>query len=377
MKFTPIDHNYFPNSQQSGINRRRLLDYPLMFSLLLLAGSGFIILYSAGDQNIDIVIRQAIRIAIAFGVMFLLGQIHPKALQRQTPLLFLIGIILLIVVLIAGDIGKGAQRWLNLGFFRFQPSEMLKITTPMMIAWYLSEKPLPPRLLAVSISTLLILIPALLIAKQPDLGTAILIASSGAAVLFISGISWKIIIGIMAAIGAFLPLLWYTLMHDYQRDRILTFFNPETDPLGKGYHIIQSKIAIGSGGIYGKGWLQGTQTRLEFLPERPTDFIFAVFAEEFGLLGCLGLLSLYVIIIARCLFISIEAQDSYSRLLAGSLTITFFVYVFVNIAMVTGILPVVGIPLPLISYGGTSMVTLLAGFGILMSIQTHKNLLPS
>ncbi|MEE9396659.1 MAG: FtsW/RodA/SpoVE family cell cycle protein, partial [Methylococcales bacterium] len=243
MKFTPIDHNYFPNSQQSGINRRRLLDYPLMFSLLLLAGSGFIILYSAGDQNIDIVIRQAIRIAIAFGVMFLLGQIHPKALQRQTPLLFLIGIILLIVVLIAGDIGKGAQRWLNLGFFRFQPSEMLKITTPMMIAWYLSEKPLPPRLLAVSISTLLILIPALLIAKQPDLGTAILIASSGAAVLFISGISWKIIIGIMAAIGAFLPLLWYTLMHDYQRDRILTFFNPETDPLGKGYHIIQSKIA--------------------------------------------------------------------------------------------------------------------------------------
>ena len=377
MKFTSTDNNYLPNPQQSNIIKRRLLDYPLVLSLLLLAGSGFLILYSAGDQNIDIVIRQAIRVAIAFGVMFLLGQIHPKALQRQTPLLYLTGIILLLAVLIAGDVGKGAQRWLNLGFFRFQPSEMLKITTPMMIAWYFSEKPLPPSLSAVSIATLLILIPTFLIAKQPDLGTAILIASSGAAALFIAGISWKIIIGFMAAIGAFLPLLWYTLMHDYQRDRVLTFFNPEADPLGKGYHIIQSKIAIGSGGVYGKGWLQGTQTHLEFLPERPTDFIFAVFAEEFGLLGCLGLMILYIIIIVRCLFISLQAQDSYSRLLAGSLTITFFVYVFVNIGMVTGILPVVGIPLPLISYGGTSMVTLLAGFGILMSIQTHKKLLPS
>jgi len=288
--------------------------------------------------------------------------------------LFGIGIVLLLAVLILGQIGKGAQRWLDLGFFRFQPSEMIKITTPMMIAWYLSEHPLPPRAKQLFIATMLILLPTLLIAKQPDLGTALLVASSGAAVLFFSGLSWWLITAIAVTLAGLTPVLWH-FMRDYQRDRVHTFLNPEADPLGRGYHIIQSKIAIGSGGIHGKGWLGSTQSKLDFLPESSTDFIFAVFAEEFGLFGCVGLLSLYLLIIARCLYIASQTKDTYSRLLASSLAFTFFVYVFVNIGMVIGVLPVVGVPLPLISYGGTSVVTLLAGFGILMSIHTHKKYL--
>jgi len=270
-----------------------------------------------------------------------------------------------------GEIGKGAQRWLDLGFFRFQPSEMIKLTTPMMVARYLSEHRLPPKTGQLLIASGLILLPTLLIAKQPDLGTAILVASSGAGVLFFAGLSWAFIAAIIAALASLTPIIWH-FMHGYQRDRVLTFLNPEADPLGRGYHIIQSKIAIGSGGIYGKGWLGSTQSELEFLPESSTDFIFAVFAEEFGLFGCVGLLLLYLLIIARCLHIASQAQDTYCRLLASSLAFTFFVYVFVNIGMVIGVLPVVGVPLPLISYGGTSIVTLLAGFGILMSIHTHK-----
>jgi rod shape determining protein RodA len=281
----------------------------------------------------------------------------------------------LVAVLLLGDVGKGAQRWLNLGLFRFQPSEIMKIAVPMMIAWYLAEATLPPKRLSLLTAITILIVPTLLVAKQPDLGTALLIASAGVFVLLLAGLSWKLIFGSIVVLVSSLPLMWNYLLHGYQRQRVLTFINPENDPLGAGYHIIQSTIAIGSGGIYGKGWLNGTQSHLDFLPERSTDFIFAVFSEEFGFLGILVLLAIYGSIIVRGMVIANQAQDTFSRLLAGSLILTFFVYVFVNIGMVTGILPVVGVPLPLISYGGTSMVTLLAGFGILMSIQTHRKLI--
>jgi rod shape determining protein RodA len=304
------------------------------------------------------------------------AQVPPHALKMFAPWLFLLGTLLLLGVLFVGDTGKGAQRWLDLGFFRFQPSELLKLATPMMVAWYLAERRLPPSNKHIVLATVFIAIPTVLIAKQPDLGTAILIASSGLAVLFLAGISWKIIMGVIAAGAALAPVLW-SFMKDYQKQRVLTFLSPEEDPLGSGYHIIQSKIAIGSGGLYGKGWTHGSQARLEFLPESSTDFIFAVFAEEFGLIGCIGLLTIYLLIFIRSIYMSIQAQDTFSRLLAGSLSLTFFIYLFVNVGMVTGILPVVGVPLPLVSYGGTSMVTLLIGFGILMSIHTHRKLLSS
>ncbi|MGH8475319.1 MAG: rod shape-determining protein RodA [Methylococcales bacterium] len=352
------------------------IDLPLLAGLIFLSGIGFVILYSAGGQQFDLVLRQATRLGLAYGTMLILAQIPPSHLKRYAPGLFLLGIGLLAAVLIVGEIGKGAQRWLNFGFFRFQPSEMIKISTPMIIAWYLAENPLPPRIKEILIATILVLVPTVLIAIQPDLGTALLVVASGTAVLFVSGIGWRFLLKVSILAGGSTPLLWH-FMREYQRARILTFLNPEADPLGKGYHIIQSKIAIGSGGLNGKGWLNGTQSHLEFLPEPSTDFIFAVFAEEFGLFGCLSLLVAYMLIIWRCLYIALQAQDTFSRLLAGSLSITFFVYVFVNIGMVVGVLPVVGVPLPLISYGGTSMVTLLAGFGILMSIHTHRRLLPN
>jgi rod shape determining protein RodA len=281
---------------------------------------------------------------------------------------------MLIAVLWVGHVGKGAQRWLDLGFFRFQPSELMKLAVPMVIAWYLSHKTLPPNIGNILIVGLMIIIPVGLIAKQPDLGTSLLVATAGLAVLFISGIRWKFIMVFVALCGLCAPILWH-FMHDYQRRRVLTLFNPEQDPLGAGYHIIQSMIAIGSGGIYGKGWLNGTQSHLEFLPERSTDFIFAVYCEEFGLMGVLLLLSIYLFIIVRGLYIAMNAQQTYGKLLAAALTLTFFVYVFVNMGMVIGQLPVVGVPLPLISHGGTSMVTLMLAFGILMSIQTHRRIL--
>jgi rod shape determining protein RodA len=365
-----------PPSALGNLLRKLHIDVPLFITLFLAAMVSFVILYSAGSQNMGILMRQAARVGLAFGLMTLLAHVNPYQFKRYSAVLFALGILLLIAVLIMGQIGKGAQRWLDLGFFRFQPSEMIKITTPMMIAWYLAEHSLPPKWKQLCIAAVLIVIPTLLIAKQPDLGTALLVASSGAGVLFFAGLSWFFILAIIAILTSLTPVVWH-LMHDYQRDRVLIFLNPETDPMGRGYHIIQSKIAIGSGGIYGKGWLGSTQSELDFLPESSTDFIFAVFAEEFGLFGCLGLLVLYLLIIGRCLYIASQAQDTYSRLLAGSLSFTFFVYVFVNIGMVIGILPVVGVPLPLISYGGTSIVTLLAGFGILMSIHTHKKLLPN
>jgi rod shape determining protein RodA len=355
--------------------RKLHIDIPLFIGLFLISLLSFIILYSAGSQDMDVLMRQGARVGLAFLLMTVLAHVDPYQFKRYSAVLFALGILLLIAVLILGQFGKGAQRWLDLGVFRFQPSEMIKITTPMMVAWYLAEHALPPKPQHLLMAVILIIIPTLLIAKQPDLGTALLVASSGAAVLFFAGLSWRFILVISGALAGLAPILW-SFMRPYQRDRVLTFLNPEADPLGRGYHIIQSKIAIGSGGIYGKGWLGSTQSELDFLPESSTDFIFAVFAEEFGLFGCVSLLTLYLLIISRCLYIASQAQDSYSRLLAGSLAFTFFVYVFVNIGMVIGVLPVVGVPLPLVSYGGTSIVTLLSGFGILMSIHTHKKFLP-
>lgn len=351
------------------------IDIPLFIALLLLLTVGVFVLYSATGQNMAIVNRQLSHIAIAVVLMLAIAQVRPQTIQFWAPWLFIIGIILLIVVLIVGDIGKGAQRWLDLGFFRFQPSEILKLALPMMLAWYISEFSLPPTPKRVITAVFMLAVPTLLVAKQPDLGTALLIASAGFFVLLLAGLSWKAIISVTLAIIASAPLIWGYVLHDYQRGRILTLINPNNDPLGSGYHIIQSTIAIGSGSIYGKGWLNGTQSHLDFLPERSTDFIFAVFSEEFGFIGCLILLVLYLYIIGRGLVIANQAQDSFSRLLAGSLTLTFFVYIFVNIGMVSGILPVVGVPLPLISYGGTSIVTLMVAFGILMSIQTHRRLI--
>lgn len=369
------EHFHSP-SVMGRLFRKLHLDIPLLGLLGLICLLSFVILYSASNQDILTLQRQFARMGLAFALMTALAHVNPHQLQRYSVGLYSLGIILLFAVLILGKVALGAQRWLDLGFFRFQPSEMLKITTPMMVSWYLAEHPFPLNWKQLAIAFGLIFAPTLLIAKQPDLGTAILVASGGCAVLFFGGLSWRFM-SYIAAIGvALLPILW-NLLHDYQRARVLTFLNPESDPMGRGYHIIQSKIAIGSGGIYGKGWLDSTQAKLDYLPESHTDFIFAVFAEEFGLAGCLGLLVLYILVIFRCLFITMEAQDPYTRLLAGSLSFAFFVYVFVNIGMVIGVLPVVGVPLPLISYGGTSMVTLMASFGILMSIHTHKKFIPN
>lgn len=355
---------------------RAHLDLPLLFGVLVLIGAGLVILYSAGGQDLDLLYRQGIRLGLAFIVMILLAQVPPRHYQVWAPWLFGVGLFLLVAVLLVGVVGKGAQRWLDLKLFRFQPSEIMKVAVPMMMAWFLADKPLPPGKWPLVLAGLIITVPVLLIAKQPDLGTSLLIASAGMFALFLAGMSWALIgsLGLLGVMTA--PLLWYA-MHDYQRDRVLTFIDPERDPLGAGYHIIQSEIAIGSGGLYGKGWLNGTQSHLDFLPERSTDFIFAVHGEELGLLGALLLLSVYVFIVLRGLYISNQAQDAFCRLLGGSLTLTFFVYFFVNIGMVTGILPVVGLPLPLVSYGGTSLVTLLSAFGMLMSIHTHRKLLPA
>lgn len=350
------------------------IDPILFLGILLLSAAGLGILYSAGDGSIALVKAQLVRLGLAFLVMVVVAQIPQRQLYLWAPWFFVLGVILLVLVLTAGDVGKGAQRWLDLYVIKFQPSEMMKLITPMMLAWYLSEKPLPPTVKPLLVSAILVIGPTVLIASQPDLGTSILVAAAGFFVVFLAGLRWRVLLGVLLAGLAFVPILW-RLMHDYQKQRVLTLLNPESDPLGSGYHIIQSKIAIGSGGLYGKGWLNGTQSQLDFLPERHTDFIFAVFAEEFGMMGAMVLLSLYVFIILRSLYIASKAKDSFGRLLAGSLSLTFFVYLFVNVGMVSGILPVVGVPLPLVSYGGTSMVTLMAGFGMLMSINSNRRLL--
>ncbi|GAB4361796.1 MAG: rod shape-determining protein RodA [Methylohalobius sp. ZOD2] len=363
-------------AQARDLWQRVHVDPFLLLGLLVLSGMGLVILYSATGGNLSLIYKQLVRLGLAFGVMVGLAQIHPRALYRWSPFLFGGGVILLLTVLILGDIGKGAQRWLDLGVIRFQPSEFVKIFTPMMVARFLADHPLPPNPRTIALSGVWIGVPVLLIAKEPDLGTALLVASGGFAILFFAGISWRLLGGLTLGAAAALPVIW-SFLHQYQRDRILMFLNPEQDPLGRGYHTIQAKIAIGSGGWTGKGWLQGTQAQLEFLPEPHTDFIFAVLAEDFGLLGCIGLFLLYLAIIGRGLHMALVAQDTFSRLMCASLAFTFFVYMFVNIGMVIGILPVVGVPLPLVSYGGTSMVTLMAGFGIMMSLHTHRKLVPS
>lgn len=358
------------------LTRKFHIDIQLLFYILVLCGVGLVILYSAGGEDITFIWKQTARMAIAFLFMFAVAQLYPSQIQRWSPWIYLTGVILLVLVLIIGHIGKGAQRWLDLGLIRFQPSEIMKLAVPMVVAWFLADRTLPPSITRVIISCLMIVVPVGLIAIQPDLGTAILVAAAGFSVLFISGIRWRLITVFLLMAGLCAPVLWH-FMHDYQRNRIMMFINPEQDPLGAGYHTIQSMIAIGSGGLYGKGWMNGTQSHLEFLPERSTDFIFAVFSEEFGFMGIIFLILIYSLIIFRGLYISMFAQQTYSKLLGSGLILTFFVYVFVNMGMVAGQLPVVGIPLPLISLGGTSMVTLMVAFGILMSIHTHRRLLSS
>lgn len=349
------------------------IDIVLLCFLLMLWGAGLFVLYSASSHSPATAESQLVHLGFALIVMFMVAQIPPISLQRAAPWIYLIGLGLLIVVLIMGHIGKGAQRWVNLGFMRFQPAEIMKLAIPLLLAWYYHRINLPVKLSSVLIAIPIIGIPAVLTAKQPDLGTAILLTISGGSVLFLAGLSWRIIFGTLTSIALVIPFTWHFL-HDYQRQRVLTFLNPERDPLGSGYHIIQSKIAIGSGGLFGKGWLNGTQSNLHFLPEHTTDFIFAVCGEEFGFVGSTILIILFMLVVARGIYVTMNAQDTFSRLLAGSITFTFFVSFFINMGMVTGILPVVGIPLPLVSYGGTSMVTIMASFGILMSIQTHRRL---
>ncbi|NNF60766.1 MAG: rod shape-determining protein RodA [Gammaproteobacteria bacterium] len=350
------------------------LDGPLLAALIAVAIIGMFVLYSASGQDSAIVIKQAVRFGISLLALFLVAQISPHFLRLWAPWIYLLALLLLFAVLVGGDIGKGAQRWLDVGVIRFQPSEIMKFALPMAGAWYLHHRPLPPSLGPLLAVAILVGVPTVLIGMQPDLGTALLIAASGIIVVLLSGLPLGLILIAGATALASGPVLW-AFMQDYQKQRVLTFLNPESDPLGAGYHIIQSNIAIGSGGIFGKGWNNGTQAQLEFLPERSTDFIFAVLGEEFGLLGILVLMLIYVFIIGRGLLIAAQAPNTFSRLLAGAISLTFFVYVFVNTGMVTGLLPVVGVPLPLVSYGGTSMVTLMAGFGILMSIQTNRKLL--
>jgi rod shape determining protein RodA len=352
------------------------LDGPLLVGLGLLALYGMAILYSASGQSLDTILRTLIRIALGTAAMLALTHASPNLLRRLSPWIYLIGVLLLLVVELTGVIGKGAQRWLNLGIVRFQPSEIMKLAVPMLAAWYLHDRPLPPDSRAMLTLAVIIFLPAGLVAMQPDLGTAALIAASGALLVLMAGLSLRIVVVLLllAVAGAFGG--WH-MLHDYQRERVLTFLNPETDPLGAGYHIIQSQIALGSGGVFGKGWMHGSQAQLQFLPERSTDFIFAVVGEEFGLIGLLLLLALYLFIVARAVWLAMQTNDTYSRLLALSLALTFFVYVFINAGMVSGLLPVVGVPLPLVSYGGTSVVTLLAGFGIVMGLYSHRKLVGS
>ena len=349
------------------------IDTNLLQALLFLIGFGLVILYSAGNEDIHTIEGQCIRLILAGGVLAAIAQIPPYRLRSLAPWLFFIGLFLLLAVMAIGDVGKGARRWLDFGVIRFQPSEIMKLALPMYLAALLHEKVLPPRFLTLLLCLFIILIPVALTALQPDLGTALMLLLTGCCVIFLAGLPYRYLFIVVLFAAAAGPLLWH-FMHDYQRQRVLTFLNPEMDPLGHGYHIIQSKIAIGSGGMFGKGWLLGTQAHLNFLPEHATDFIFAVAGEELGLFGALILLIAYAWVIGRSLVIAYTAQDTFSRLLAGSLAVTFFFNVFVNIGMVCGLLPVVGIPLPLVSYGGTSMVTLMAAFGVLMSIQTHRRL---
>ncbi len=351
------------------------LDPLFMLTIMLLLFYSALVVWSASGQDPGMMERKIGQILGGLVIMIIMAQVPPRVYEGWAPWLYIVCIFLLIAVDAFGAISKGAQRWLDLGIVRFQPSEIAKIAVPLMVARFINRDVCPPTLKNTAIALVLIFVPTLLVAAQPDLGTSILIAASGLFVLFLSGMSWKLIGVAVLLLAAFIPILWFFLMHDYQRDRVMMLLNPESDPLGAGYHIIQSKIAIGSGGFQGKGWLHGTQSQLEFLPERHTDFIFAVLAEELGLVGVLVLLALYLLLIMRGLIIAARAQTTFGRVMAGGLMLILFVYVFVNIGMVSGILPVVGVPLPLVSYGGSALIVLMAGFGIVMSIHTHRKML--
>lgn len=369
---TPAQHHTF---ERSGAFFARIhIDLTLLLLIILLGCCGLLILYSGSGQDIGMVKRQAIHFGLGGVGMIIAAQIPPRAYQFVAPWGLAFGSLLLIGVLVAGVGAKGAQRWLDLpgALPRFQPSELVKLALPLAVAWFMASRPVPPRFRDLIQALAIIMIPTVLILKQPDLGTSILISTSGLLVLFFAGMSWALIGSMIAIVTALAPLMWFFVMHTYQKQRVLTFLNPESDPLGSGWNIIQSKTAIGSGGVHGKGFLQGTQSQLEFLPESHTDFIIAVLAEERGLIGVCLLLALYALIILRCLYISSRCETLFGRLLSGSMSVTFFIYVFVNIGMVSGILPVVGVPLPLVSYGGTSVISLLLGFGLIMSMYTHR-----
>ncbi len=361
-------------ARRPGLARRLHIDLPLLGLLLALTGYGLVVLYSGAGKDPDAVLRQGRYFLLAYGVMFAAANFGLAQLMRWSPWIYGLGIGLLVAVLVAGVGAKGAQRWLAVGSFRFQPAEVMKLGVPMAVAWYLADRSLPPRLFNVLVALAILGVPAALILLQPDLGTALLIASSGLFVLFMAGIGWRYIFGAVALAAASAWPAWLFVLKDYQKQRILTMLDPEADKLGAGWNIIQSKTAIGSGGWAGKGWMMGTQSQLDFLPESHTDFIIAVLAEEFGLRGVLVLLTIYLLILLRGFWIGLHAQTSFGRMMAGSITLTFFVYIFVNMGMVTGLLPVVGVPLPLVSAGGTAAVTLMAGFGILMAVSTEKRL---
>lgn len=369
----------FTGSLGAGLERKRPwserlhVDLPLLSALVILLGFGLMVLYSATNQNLPEVRRQVSFIGVAFIAMFTVAQFDVRWLKLWAPWMFLGGVMLLGAVLLFGEVTNGARRWIDLpGLPRFQPSEVMKILVPLTVASFLSRRVIPPTFLQLLACLTIIGVPVVLVAIQPDLGTALLITVAGMFVLLLAGLRWKwVFLALTLAVVA-APALWVFYMDDYQKNRIHTFLDPEREPLGAGWNIIQSKTAIGSGGIYGKGWLNGVQSRLDYLPEGQTDFIVAVLAEEFGLVGIMFLLTLYIVIIGRALYIAGVAQNLFARLLAGSLTLTFFVYVFVNIGMVSGLLPVVGVPLPLVSLGGTSIISLMTGFGILMSVHTHR-----
>ncbi len=348
------------------------LDIPLIIGLLMCLCMSLFVLYSASGQHIDMLERQVMRTSLAFLAMIITAQVPPKFMLKFAPIAYIVSLILLIMVELFGDISKGAQRWLDLGIMRLQPSEFLKLAMPLTIAAFFSRETIPPRNINIVIAFILLAMPTVLIVLQPDLGTGILVAVSGFIAIFLAGLSFWWLLAACAGGAIALPIMWNYVLHDYQKQRVLTFINPESDPLGAGYHIIQSKIAIGSGGIYGKGWLQGSQSQLDFLPEPHTDFIFAVLAEESGLIGFIILMLIYTFIISRCVYITLHTRSNFDRILAGTYTFTIPFYIFINIGMVSGILPVVGVPLPMISYGGTSMVILGITFGAIMSIHTHR-----